>query len=128
MPRGAAAGDPQDMALRCVIVDDSLHFLATATKLLGQQDVHVVGVAHDASEGVERAAELRPDVVLVDINLRHENGFEVAGRLARFVDPPTVIMISSQSGADVTDLIRPGLAAGFIDKSALSGDAIRELL
>ncbi|HEY3502021.1 MAG TPA: response regulator transcription factor [Actinocatenispora sp.] len=116
------------MALRCVLVDDNHHFLLTATKLLGRQDVHVVGVAHDASEGVERAAELRPDVVLIDINLGPENGFEVAKRLARLVNPPAVIMISSQSGADFIDLIGPSLAAGFIEKSALSGDAIRELL
>lgn len=128
MPSGPAVRDPRVMALRCVLVDDNVPFLLTATKLLGRQDIRVVGVAHDGSEGVERAAELRPDVVLVDINLGRESGFDLAERLARSADPPAVIMISSQSGADFADLVEQGSAAGFIDKSALSGDAIRELL
>jgi DNA-binding NarL/FixJ family response regulator len=58
--------------MTCLIVDDSKHFLELARSLLERQGIDVVGTAHAAAEGLSRAAELRPDVVLVDIDrVRH---------------------------------------------------------
>lgn len=114
--------------MRCVLVDDSVPFLRAAAGLLGRQGIDVVGVARDGAEALARAAELRPDVVLVDIDLGGQSGFEVVGRLARSEPSAALIVISSHSGTDFADLVEQGPAVGFLDKSSLSGDAIRNLL
>jgi DNA-binding NarL/FixJ family response regulator len=107
-----------------LIVDDNASFLGAAATLLGRQGVTVVGVASTAAEALERSAELQPDVVLVDIVLGSESGFDVARELA---DGPTVIFISTHAETDFADLIERTPAAGFVPKSELSAEAIQRL-
>jgi DNA-binding NarL/FixJ family response regulator len=111
------------MALRCVIVDDSLAFVATARTLLERQGVTVLGAAANSADAVRLAAELRPDVVLVDIDLGPESGLELARRLTR-----PVILISTYAEEDYADLVMDSPALGFIPKTALSAAAICALL
>jgi len=89
------------VTLRCLLVDDNFPFLAAARDLLEREGLTVVGTAGDIADAVGRAAELGPDVALVDINLGGESGFELAERLR----PTPVIMISTHSGEDYVDLI-----------------------
>jgi two-component system, NarL family, nitrate/nitrite response regulator NarL len=117
------------VALLCLIVDDSATFLDAATALLEREGVTVVGVASDGAQALARAKELHPDVVLLDIMLGRESGFDVAWRLA---DPElagiAVILISTHVEADFEDLIEEAPVAGFVQKSDLSADAIRTLM
>jgi DNA-binding NarL/FixJ family response regulator len=115
------------VALTCLIVDDSIEFLKTARWLLEREGVAVVGVAATASEALERVVELRPQVVLVDIDLGADSGFEVAPRIAQAV-PTTVILISTHAEEDFAELIAQSPAAGFIAKSELSARAIHDLV
>jgi two-component system nitrate/nitrite response regulator NarL len=110
--------------LRCLIVDDNAAFLGAAATLLERQGVSVVGVASNAAEALRRSTELQPDVVLVDIVLGAESGFDVARELA---GGPAVIFISTHAEADFADLIERTPAAGFVPKSELSAEAIRRL-
>ena len=64
--------------LRCVIVDDDQIFLVAAQALLERDGVIVAGVAHSRVEAIQQVEALRPDVVLIDIRLGQESGFEVA--------------------------------------------------
>jgi DNA-binding NarL/FixJ family response regulator len=116
--------------LRCLIVDDSSHFLNAARGLLERQGMMVVGVASTGAEAVRQVEDLRPDVTLVDIDLGGESGFDVARRLQHDSDekPGPVIMISTHAEQDYADLIAASPAIGFLPKSALSADAIRDLL
>ena len=118
------------MALRCLIVDDSPGFLRSARTLLEQQGIAVVGVASTAADALQRAEELRPDVLLLDIDLGEESGFDVARRLEResIFPPSNVILISTHSEEDFADLITASPAAGFVSKADLSASAIREVL
>jgi CheY-like chemotaxis protein len=114
--------------LSCLIVDDSAAFLAAARRLLERQGLTVAGVASTAAEALERARELRPDVVLVDIVLGEASGFDVARRLAAGNgESPTVILVSTHAETDFADLIAETPAAGFLAKGELSADAIRRL-
>jgi DNA-binding NarL/FixJ family response regulator len=113
--------------VRCLIVDDSPEFLEAASSLLARQGVTVVGVAHSASDALLRVAELRPEVVLVDIDLGGESGFEVTRRIAGAA-ATSVILVSTHSGDDFAELIEESPATGFISKPELSGDAIRNLV
>ena len=114
------------VTLRCLIVDDNWSFLDAARALLEREGISVAGVAATATEAIASADELDPDVVLVDVVLGEESGFQLARRLdeAGFA----VVMISTHSESDVDDLVTESPAAGFLSKSALSAAAIRRIL
>jgi DNA-binding NarL/FixJ family response regulator len=116
------------MPLRCLLVDDSVDFLAAASALLERQSVIVAGVASTSAEALERARELRPDVALVDIELGDELGTDLAHRLADELGGPRVILISAYAGVDFADLVASCPAVGFLPKSAVSARAIHALL
>jgi DNA-binding NarL/FixJ family response regulator len=127
--RTASPGGKNDLVqMRCVIVDDDEAFIKAAQSLLEREDVTVVGVANSSTEAVQRAGTLRPDVVLIDIRLGEESGFEVARMLANHELPSVLILISTHDGADYADLIAESPAAGFLPKAELSAAAIRRLL
>src|SRR5215216_6176713 len=100
MRTGARPCDPGTM--RCLIVDDSRHFLAAARGLLERQGLTIVGVASTSAEALRQVEELRPDVTLVDIDLGGESGFELARRLHRDAGaaPARSILISTHAEED----------------------------
>ena len=119
-----------DERLRCVIVDDNLDFVIAASRLLAHQGIAVVGVAHTISEGLRCIENAKPAVVLVDIDLGPENGFDLVEQLDRngaTVAAP-VILISTHAEEDFADMVAASPAAAFLPKSDLSGGAIREAL
>ncbi|WP_043779179.1 LytTR family DNA-binding domain-containing protein [Rhodococcus sp. JVH1] len=113
---------------RCLIVDDSPRFSDTARRLLEQQGITVVGTASNTADAVRSAAELQPDVILVDVELGPESGFDLAERLDDEPYPGAVILISTHAEQDLADLIAGSPAVGFVSKSDLSSDAIRDVL
>jgi DNA-binding NarL/FixJ family response regulator len=116
---------------RVLIVDDSAVFLDAARILLEREGLPVVGVASTSSTAVDEVERLRPDVVLVDIMLGSESGFELARSLvdrAAGPAPAVVIFISTHTEADFGELIAESPVAGFVPKSKLSADAILRLL
>jgi DNA-binding NarL/FixJ family response regulator len=113
---------------RCLIVDDSPPFVRAAQGLLERQGITVVGAASTSDEALQLARRLRPDVTLVDIDLGGESGFDVVRRLRREADLARLILISTHVEEDYAELIAASPAAGFLSKSTLSADAIRDLL
>jgi DNA-binding NarL/FixJ family response regulator len=122
--------DPDAMALRCLIVDDSPRFLAAARGLLERQGITVVGVASTSAEALQQVTQLQPDVTLLDIDLGGESGFDLARRLQEEASlaPSRMILISTHAEQDYADLIAVSPVLGFLPKFALSADAIRELI
>jgi DNA-binding NarL/FixJ family response regulator len=117
------------VSVTCLIVDDSALFLDSAAALLNREGLNVVGVASDGAEAIRLATELRPDVTLVDINLGSEDGFELAQRLRDDASAQiNVILVSTHSEADLAELISASPAIGFIQKTRLSAEAIRDVL
>ena len=116
------------MRLRCVIVDDDDDFLVVARAVLEGEDITVAGVAGNGVEAVERARDLRPDVMLIDIRLKAESGFDVARELAADGLKPALIMISTHPYVDFADMIADSPAVGFLPKAELSAAAVRQLL
>src|SRR6202012_1489635 len=76
------AGTMDCVQPRCVIVDDDNGFIDVARALLEREGVTVVGRAGTCAEAVDRATALQPDVVLIDIRLSDESGFDAARQLA----------------------------------------------
>jgi len=98
--------------------------------LLEHEGVTVAGVASSTAEALRQARALQPDVVLVDIGLGDESGFDLARLLARDGGggSATVILISMSAEADYADLIAESPAAGFLPKPELSARGIGRIL
>ena len=116
------------MPPRCLLVDDNEAFLQTASVLLERQGVTVAGVASSIAHALGQARALRPDLILVDIGLGEESGFDLAQILARDDLDADVILISTAAEADYADLIQASPAAGFLAKSDLSLRSINRIL
>jgi DNA-binding NarL/FixJ family response regulator len=118
------------MALDVLIVDDSRLFLEAARRLLEQEGLRVVAVAATSAEALRQAEELQPEVVLVDIMLGNESGFELARRLAGHDRDggPAVILISTLPEDDFAGPIAESPASGFLPKRELSAHAIRRIV
>ncbi|AKS35963.1 LytR/AlgR family response regulator transcription factor [Mycolicibacterium goodii] len=116
--------------MRCLIVDDSASFRTAAATMLDSGGVEVVGVASTSAEAMVFCRELHPDVVLVDIALGAESGFDLTEQLHRDLEPapPAVILISTYDEQDLSEMIASSPAVGFVPKFALSVPAIENLL
>jgi CheY-like chemotaxis protein len=117
------------MALKVLIVDDNAGFLNAARDLLEGEGATVVATVSSGDEAVCSTQEQRPDVVLVDIDLGDESGFDVARLLAGPPGgAPPVILISAYPEQDFVDLISASPAVGFLSKSRLTANAVNEVL
>jgi DNA-binding NarL/FixJ family response regulator len=126
---GGPACDGNAMTVRCLVVDDNRDFLQAARKILESGGITVVGAASSSAEALLQAEESNPDIVLVDIVLGSESGFDLARKLtATTVPPRAVILISTHGEEDFSDLIAASPAIGFLPKWKLSARAIEKLL
>jgi DNA-binding NarL/FixJ family response regulator len=118
------------MSLRCVIVDDSPALLRAAGALLDSEGMTIVGVAGGIDEALSVVDAQSPDVVLVDIDLGAESGFELTRRLATPLarSGACSILISTHDEADYAPLISASPAIGFLAKSELSAAAIHRMV
>jgi DNA-binding NarL/FixJ family response regulator len=116
------------MATTVLIVDDHPSFRATARVLLESEGYDVVGEAADGAEALDRARELEPDLVLLDVNLPDMDGFAVAAELTSHNGAPAVVLTSSRESSDFGPLVGSSGARGFVPKSELSGPALAAFL
>ena len=111
-----------------LIVDDHPSFRASARTLLEAEGYEVVGEAENGAAALQAVKELKPDLVLLDVQLPDIDGFQVADQLRRLADPPAVVLTSSRDSADYGSCIQVCGASGFVPKAELSGAAIAALL
>ena len=116
------------MRTTVLIVDDHDGFRESARALLEAEGFAVVGDAGDGAAAAMEVARLRPDVVLLDIQLPDVNGFVVAERLAAGPDPPRVVLISSRDAAAYGPRVDAAPVCGFLAKRELSGAALAALV
>jgi DNA-binding NarL/FixJ family response regulator len=112
-----------------LIVDDHPSFRSSARAVLESEGFTVVGQASDGAGALEAARRLRPDVVLLDVQLPDLTGFEVCESLCSDNGAsPAVVLVSSRDAADYGDAIAACGARGFVPKAELSGAMLRALL
>ncbi|MER8237262.1 response regulator [Streptomyces sp. NPDC101490] len=120
-----------DKRIRVLLVDDhQVVRRGLRTFLEVQDDIEVVGEASDGAEGVARAEELRPDVILMDVKMPGTDGMEALKRLRGLANPARVLVVTSfTEQRTVVPALRAG-ASGYvykdIDPDALAG-AIRSV-
>jgi DNA-binding NarL/FixJ family response regulator len=123
-----ATCDDPGMRLTVLIVDDHAGFRAFARALLEAENFDVVGEAEDAASALAAASRLRPQVVVLDIQLPDRDGFEVAAQLAQTADPPVVVLVSTRDISTYRRRLAASAVRGFIPKSELSGHALLALV
>jgi len=118
------------MALRVLLVDDSEQFLQAAATSLGRNGMEIVGMATSSEMALQQVDSVHPDVVLVDVGLGEESGFDLVLELVDAFPylAKRVLLISTREEDDYGELVGASPAAGFILKSELSASAIHELV
>jgi DNA-binding NarL/FixJ family response regulator len=111
-----------------LLVDDHEAFRSAARALLEADGFDVVGDAGTGAEAVSLARTLRPDVVLLDVRLPDVDGIAVADDLAALSPRPVVVLVSSRAAAVYGERLRAAPVHGFVAKSQLSGERLREVL
>ncbi|MBA2698452.1 MAG: response regulator transcription factor [Nocardioidaceae bacterium] len=115
------------MSMTTLIVDDHAGFRASARVLLEMEGFEVVGEAADGATGVSAAESLRPEFVLLDVQLPDTHGFDVAREILGRGLTKRVVLVSSRDESDYGDSIHSSGALGFVPKAELSGDRLRAL-
>ena len=119
------------MTRTVLIVDDHAGFRASARRLLESEGYDVVGEAADGAQALAEVSKLRPDIVLLDIQLPDIDGFEVAERLVAEAgngNAPEIVLVSSRDPSDFGALLDSSPACGCLGKGELSGARIAEAL
>lgn len=110
-----------------LVVDDHPSFRASARATLEDAGFDVVGEAVDGTSALEMVKRLRPDVVLLDVQLPDMTGFDVCVECGD-IDGTSVVLVSSRDDSDYRGLIEQCGAMGFIQKGELTGEAVAALL
>lgn len=113
---------------RVLIVDDHAEFLTLARAVLEAEGFEVVGEASNGAATLAEVDRVRPDVVLLDVQLPDASGFDIARVLCDREDGPVVVLISSRDASDYGHRVERSGASGFIPKSRLSGAALAALV
>ena len=132
--RGGKGGKPQGAVertgtkhrrIRTVIVDDSAFIVESLESFFEQQEsFEVVGIAETGLGAVDRVAELRPDLVLMDIRMPGMDGLEATRRIKAREGAPVVIMLTLEDGAVVRAMAEGAGADDFVAKAPMVYDAL----
>jgi DNA-binding NarL/FixJ family response regulator len=111
--------------VRILVAEDFVPYRRfTCSKLASLGGLQVVGEASDGLEAIQKAVELRPDLIVLDIGLPILNGIEVAREIRSLVPESTIIFLTQESSADVVQLAFNVGVRGYVVKS----NAVADLL
>jgi DNA-binding NarL/FixJ family response regulator len=109
----------RSMTIRVVVADDQGMVRSGFSVLLNAQpDIEVIGEAVNGQEAITRAAELRPDVILMDVRMPVLDGLQATRQITAMTDPPKILVLTTFDLDDyVYEALRSG-ASGFLLKDA----------
>jgi DNA-binding NarL/FixJ family response regulator len=118
-------GNQSRAAIRALVVDDFQPFRQFVCSMLGRiSGLQIICESSDGLEAVQKAEEMRPDLILLDVGLPTLNGIEASHRISRVVPGSKILFVTQNNDADVARAVLSNGARGYVLKS----DANRELL
>ncbi len=87
----------------------------------------VVGEAENGQRAIELVGELRPDLVLMDVQMPGIDGIETTRRISAIPDPPAIVVMSTHESGDYVGMALAAGAVGFVPKSQFSFDTLAEM-
>ena len=105
-------------SVRVLVVDDYEPFRRFLCSMLGKRpELQIIGEASDGLEAVQKAEELQPDLIVLDLGLPTLNGIEAARRIRKLSSESKILFVSQESSADlVQEALRSG-ALGYVVKT-----------
>ena len=105
------------MPARILIVDDHQAARITVRSLLDWHGFQVCGEAKDGQEAIDQVLELKPDIVLLDINMPVLSGTQAALEIRRLSPDTKIIFLTIHEAPALINVLRPW-AHGFVSKSS----------
>jgi DNA-binding NarL/FixJ family response regulator len=114
--------------MRILIADDNERVRrGIAGVLASQKDWEVCGEAEDGTQAIQKAMELRPDLVLLDVSMPGMDGLETARRLRRGQAEMKILVLSQHDPAQLLPQALNAGANGCVDKSRIGADLVRTI-
>lgn len=111
------------MSARILIVDDHLFARTTLRSLLDWHGFQVCGEASNGKEAIEQVIKLKPDIVLLDINMPVMSGTEAASEIRRIAPQVKILFCTVHDAPELIARLHP-FAHGFVSKSAAGTELI----
>ena len=114
--------------VRVLVVDDQAPFLRAMTAVVEEtHGFETVGQASSGEESLVLAAELLPELVLMDVNLPGIDGLEATRRLRARKSPPVVLLLSTHDEDAGANFVAESGAAAYVTKSAFAPDRLEDV-
>lgn len=114
--------------LRILLVDDHKLIRVGLRQILeAETGVEIVGEGASGEEGLKLARELKPDVILLDINMPGMNGIEATRRLSRLEPRPKILIVSVLSQEPVPSRLLEAGADGYLSKETAADEVLTAL-
>jgi DNA-binding NarL/FixJ family response regulator len=120
--------EPSNLAIRILVADDFAPWPRFISSIIVKHiDWHIVGEAVDGIETVQKAEELKPDLILLDIGLPRLNGIEAARQLRELAPNSKILFLSGLHDPDIVrEALRTGVS-GYVDKSDVRGELTKAI-
>lgn len=107
--------------MRILIADDhEIVRKGVATVLSARRDLEVCGEAADGAEAVRKAAELRPDLIILDLTMPELNGISAAQKIREILPGVPILILSMHEGASLLETFRRIGVQGYVPKTQAS--------
>jgi DNA-binding NarL/FixJ family response regulator len=114
--------------VRVLIVDDQLPFREASRMVVEMTDgFEVSGEAENGEQAIELVGKLRPDLVLMDVQMPGIDGIETTRRIMSTPNPPAVVVMSTHESGDYVEVALAAGAVGFVPKSQFGLDTLGEM-
>jgi DNA-binding NarL/FixJ family response regulator len=115
-------------SLTVLLVDDYEPFRRLICSMLEEKpDLEIIGQASDGLEAVQKAEELRPDLILLDIGLPKLSGIQAARKIFATVPDSKIVFLSQETSADVVEEAWRLGASGYVAKIHAGTDLIKAI-
>ena len=116
------------LAITLLLVDDFAAFRTVVSSLLGKKpELHIVGEASEGIEAVQKAQQLQPSLILLDIGLPKLNGIAVARQIHELAPQSKIIFVTQESSADIVREAISSEAMGYVLKCNVQSELLKAI-